>query len=354
VSWFDDIAARRAERRRIERRRRRTRIAVAAAVILAAAVAAVAVMRSNGSGDGHRAATAGSRIAVGAPPAARSQTGLPLARPAFALHGLAHPPLHVYFAKPPRAGLLVNLTTGQVLWALHPTQRVRIASLTKLMTAWLAVQHTTPRTRVFIRRSAVDVEGSKVGVLPVGRRVPIEPLLYGLLLPSGNDAANAIAQNVAGSKGRFVRLMNEEAAHLGLGCTRYSTPSGVVDRGNYSCAEDLAVLAHVDMSSRRIDRVVRTYIANLRFPIRSHHLWLENDNPLLIYHYRGTTGLKTGFTAAAGRCLVGTAERHGVRLAAIVLHSPSPGTQARRLLNAAFTQVYGQRPVREPAWPPGA
>ncbi len=347
----EDIAARRAERRRVERRRRRVRIAIAVTVVICAVAAAYAIAR-----NGHKRSTGLQNTTVAAKTATppRSQIGLPLARPAFALHGLADPPLHVYFAKPPRAGLLVNLTTGQVLWALHPTEHVRIASLTKLMTAWLAIQNSTPREPVLITRSAVNVGGSKVGVLPVGHRVPMEPLLYGLLLPSGNDAANAIAQHVAGTKGRFVRLMNEEAARLGLGCTRYATPSGVVDRGNFSCAEDLAVLAHLDMSSRRIDRIARTYIANLRFPIRSHHLWLENNNPLLIYHYPGTTGLKTGFTEAAGRCLVGTAERHGVRLAAIVLHSPAPGTQARRLLNAGFSRIYGQRPLAEPRWPPGA
>ncbi len=94
--------------------------------------------------------------------------------------------------------------------------------------------------------------GSKVGVLPLGRHVRLESLLYGLLLPSGNDAAVALAQHVAGTVNNFVVRMNEQAAALGLGCTRYSSPSGFYDAGNFSCAADLAVLAHVDMRQPRI------------------------------------------------------------------------------------------------------
>ena len=92
----------------------------------------------------------------------------------------------------------------------------------------------------------------------------------------------------------------------------------------------------------------------LPLAIKGGHVYLYNNNPLLLYHYPGTTGLKTGFTDAAGRCLVGTAKRHGVELGAILLDSPDPGTQARQLLNRGFQGVYGQPPVREQPFPPGA
>ncbi len=118
--------------------------------------------------------------------------------------------------------------------------------------------------------------------------------------------------------------MNEEAARLGLGCTRYSSPSGFYDAGNFSCAADLAVLAHEDLAQRRIARVTHTLSAVLPFPIKGGKLYLYNNNPLLIYHYPGTTGLKTGYTIAAGRSLVATAERRGVRLGVVVLHSERP------------------------------
>ena len=136
--------------------------------------------------------------------------------------------------------------------------------------------------------------GSKVGVLPLGKHVQLETLLYGLLLPSGNDAAVALAQHVAGTVKAFVAHMNVEAAKLGMGCTHYSSPSGYYNEYNFSCAADLALLAHEDLEQPRIASVVRTYSANLPFPIKGGKLYLYNNNPLLIYGYPGATGMKTG------------------------------------------------------------
>lgn len=262
--------------------------------------------------------------------------------------------MQIAFKHPPRAGLLFNLTTGQVLWQRNAFVRMPIASLTKMMTALLVVQSAPPNARVRITRQAVNMPGSKVGVLPLGKHVPLESLLYGLLLPSGNDAAVALAQHVAGSVGEFVKHMNLQAAKLGLGCTRFSSPSGYYNADNYSCAADLAVLAHVDMAQPRIAKVVGTYQAILPFPIKGGKLYLYNNNPLLIYKYPGVTGMKTGQTEAAGRCVVATAERHGVRLGAIVLDSDAPGTQDRQLLDRGFERVYHQPIVPEQPFPPGA
>jgi serine-type D-Ala-D-Ala carboxypeptidase (penicillin-binding protein 5/6) len=344
------------------RRRRRRRISIAAALLLAIlAVAAVAIAISKpSSGHGSGAAAAKRSIthhpAPVAPPAT-SATGLPLAKPALALHGIGTPAqdsVHIAFHAPPRAGVLFNLDTGQVLWQRNALRRVRIASLTKMMTALLTVKSAPPSARVLVTRKAVNSAGSKVGVLPLGRHVRLETMLYGLLLPSGNDAAIALAQHVAGSIGSFVSRMNAEAAGLGMGCTRYSSPSGYVDTGNFSCAADLAVLARVDLQQRRLARIVRTHSVRLPFPIKGGRLYLYNNNPLLIYRYPGLTGLKTGFTDAAGRCLVATAERHGVRLGVVVLHSPNPGTQARQLLDRGFEGIYHQAHVAGRPIPPGA
>jgi D-alanyl-D-alanine carboxypeptidase len=114
------------------------------------------------------------------------------------------------------------------------------------------------------------------------------------------------------------------------------------------------VLAHYDLAQPRIARVARTYHAVMPFPIKGGKLYLANNNPMLIWGYPGTTGLKTGYTVASGRCLVATAERHGVRLGVVLLHSPDPATQAKKLLDRAFQRVYGQRPVHEPPIPPTA
>jgi D-alanyl-D-alanine carboxypeptidase len=349
-------------RRDLARQRRRRRRAIglgafALAVLVAVAVA-VALSKSGGHGSA-AASTAKARIArvKPAPAPPRSATGLPLGKPALALAGIGLPQqdsVHVAFHHPPHAGVLFNLSTGQVLWQRNPFTHLRVASLTKMMTALLTVKAAPPSGHVLVTKAAVSSAGSKVGVLPLGRHVRVETMLYGLLLPSGNDAAVALAQHVAGSIGAFVKRMNSEAAKLGMGCTRYSSPSGYVDADNFSCAADLAVLAHEDLLQPRLAKIVRTFTAVLPFPTKGGKLYLYNNNPLLIYHYPGLTGLKTGFTAAAGRCLVATAERGGVRLGVVVLNSRNPGTQARQLLDRAFQGIYHQAPVKEPPVPAGA
>jgi D-alanyl-D-alanine carboxypeptidase len=362
-------------RRRRRRRRVLTGVALTPAIVALAALlviahpwhthASAAASHRADVGAGGRAQTgstgsvpAGSALAGSTPAGASpfSPTGLPLGQPPLPLK-LTDPaadPVRPAFREPPRAGLLFDLDTGRVLWQRHPLTRLRIASLTKMMTALLTVRSAPARAHVLITRQAEATSGSKVGVLPLGRHVELETLLYGLLLPSGNDAAVALAQHVAGTEQRFVAEMNSEAAALGMGCTHYSSPSGYYNTHNYSCAADLAELASRDLQQPRIAHVARTYIAVRPFPIKGGKLYLDNNNPLLIYHYPGVTGLKTGYTVEAGRCLVATAERHGVRLGVVLLHSPAPGTQARDLLDDAFKRVYHQRPPHEAPMPPEA
>jgi D-alanyl-D-alanine carboxypeptidase (penicillin-binding protein 5/6) len=240
------------------------------------------------------------------------------------------------FRHAPRAGLLFDLDTGRVLWRREPTRVLPIASLTKMMTALLVAEALPPRSKVLIRRDALRYRGSGVGLLKVGKRVDVETMLHGLLLVSGNDAAIALAQQAAGDVRAFVAQMNERAALMGLACTRFSTPSGISDRGNHSCAADLAALARAVLRAPRVARIVRRRSAVLPFPTRGGRIFLYNTNPLLRAGYRGTTGLKTGYTEAAGRCLVATARRGQVRLGVVLLDSPDPGRQARRLLDAGF------------------
>jgi len=348
------------QRRALAARRLRRRRLGGLAVLCGLALAAIGALAFAGGSSGHRGDPSRHTAAPGGAAAsapALSPAGLALAKPALALGGLysaASDPIHIDFHAPPRAALLFNLSTGQVLWQRNAERRLHIASLTKMMTALVSVRSAPPRAPVVVRRAAIESGGSKVGVLPLGRRVRLESMLYGLMLPSGNDAAIALAEHVSGSVGAFVQRMNEQAAQLGMGCTHYTSPSGYYDAGNFSCAADLAILAHVDMSEPRIARVARTYSAVLPFPIKGGKLYLYNNNPLLIYHYPGVTGLKTGWTLSAGRCLVATAERGGVRLGVVILDSNAPGTQARQLLDRGFRDVYHLPPVSEPPIPAGA
>jgi D-alanyl-D-alanine carboxypeptidase (penicillin-binding protein 5/6) len=240
------------------------------------------------------------------------------------------------FKHPPRSGLLFDLDTGRVLWRRDPTRVLPIASLTKMMTAVLVARRVPRGSRVRITRQSLSYRGSGVGLFRLGRRIGVETMLNGLLLPSGNDAAIALAQRVSGTLPRFVALMNGQARAMGLTCTRFSSPDGFRNRGNHSCTPDLAALARALLREPRLARIVRRRQAILPFPIKGGRIYLYNHNPLLQQGYRGVTGVKTGYTVAAGRCLVASARRGRVRLGVVLLHSPDPATQARKLLDRGF------------------
>jgi D-alanyl-D-alanine carboxypeptidase (penicillin-binding protein 5/6) len=245
-------------------------------------------------------------------------------------------PVQIRFGHPPRSGLLFDLDTGHVLWRKDPTRVLPIASVTKMMTALVVADRVPAGAKVRVTKEALAYQGSGVGVLPKNKWVGLNAMLYGLLLPSGNDAAIALAQRTARTVPRFVALMNERAMQMGLTCTRYSSPSGFTDRGNHSCAADLAVQARAVLDEPRIARIVRRRSAVLPFPIKGGKLYLYNHNPLLRLRYPGTLGIKTGFTDAAGRCLVAAVQRGGHRLGVVLLHSPDPGGQATKLFDRGF------------------
>lgn len=244
-------------------------------------------------------------------------------------------PIRLKFHDPPRAGLAFDLDSGQVLWAHRPLRRLPIASLTKLMTAIIVVERTRPTDRAQVTREALHYTGSGVGVLPKGKRVPVEGLMAGMLLPSGNDAALALADHVAGRDRKFVKLMNARARAMGLSCTHFSSSYGLPDT-NVSCAADLAALSRVAMAKRRIARIVRKPQAKVRFPIKTGYLYVNTTNPLLHDNFPGTIGLKTGSTDKAGHCFIGVVRRGRRTIGVVLLHSPNPTSQAEKLMTAAF------------------
>jgi serine-type D-Ala-D-Ala carboxypeptidase (penicillin-binding protein 5/6) len=245
------------------------------------------------------------------------------------------PPVDVRFApsREPRAGILFNVGTGRVLWEHDPGRRLPIASLTKMMTALIIARRHEPSERVLITPRALAYEGSGMGVLPKGRKVSLRDLFYGLLLVSGNDAAIALAQHDSRTVGAFVRRMNRWRSRLGLRCTHFSTPSGIKDQRNYSCPRDLAVLARADLANPWIRRVAATREARFPFPVKGHYLDLYNNNPFIIDGMKGITGLKTGYTDAAGPCYVITQRVDGHELGVVLLATPNPLDQIPALLH---------------------
>ena len=245
-------------------------------------------------------------------------------------------PILIDFKKPPKSAVVFDLDTGKVLWRRDPTKVLPIASLTKMMTALVVTDRVERGARVPITREALHYQGSGVGLLPRGKRIRVGTMLNGLLLKSGHDAASALAPRAAGTVPRFVDLMNARARRMGLLCSRFSSPHGFEDRGNHSCAGDLAAIARAVLRVPRLARIVRSREAVLPFPIKGGKLYLYNSNPLLRQGYRGLTGMKTGYTDAAGRCYVATARRGAVKLGVVLLHSPDTAGQARRLLDRGF------------------
>ncbi len=320
--------------------RGRVGVVVAALVVLVVAAGVAFVALNDGRGlarklDSPTVATAGRAV----PPPVPSPGQRASLAPAVTL-----PPensVRPRLKDPPRAGMLFDLERGEALWSRRPRDVVPIASLTKIMSALIVVDRTSPREKAKVTRAALRYSGSGVGVLPRGRRVPVEALLHGMMLVSGNDAAIALADHIAGSERAFVGLMNRRAARLGLRCTHFSSAYGL-EGGDRSCAADLAALTRLALEEPRIARIVRKREAAIPFPIAGGKLFLNSTNPLLRLRYRGTIGLKTGYTERAGSTYVGVVRRRGRTLGLVLLDSRDTGGQAKRIFDRAFGAARGQ------------
>jgi len=267
--------------------------------------------------------------------------------------GAAAPPRHapVEVDVTATAALLMDARTGQVLYDRNAHLTWSPASTTKIMTALVALDRTPLDALITISPAAAHFpEGAIVG-LPAGARIPLRDLLYALLLSSGNDAAVAIAEGVAGTVPAFVDRMNAMAVQLGASQTHFTSPHGLYDREHYSTAYDLALITRVALQNPAFRQIVHTRVWTLavpgRFPRR-----LINHNRLLA-RYPGADGVKTGYVHQSGQTLVASATHHGSRLIAVLLHSRSMYTDASRLLDYGFTRshatpVVASDPRRDP------
>jgi serine-type D-Ala-D-Ala carboxypeptidase (penicillin-binding protein 5/6) len=224
--------------------------------------------------------------------------------------------------RPPKldvaAAALVDIDSGQVLYQRNGRGRRAVASLTKIMTALLVLEATDPGEKVVTSEFAAAQEGAELGLRP-GEVQPVRQLLYALMLQSANDAAVALAEHVGGSVGGFVRDMNREVRRLGLQRTRFASPNGLDDTG-LSTALDLAEITRAAYELPVFGDVVKTKSRTIDAP-QGDPRHIQSRNALL-WLYPGTTGVKTGYTAAAGFCIVAAARREGLRLMAVVLGSP--------------------------------
>lgn len=228
------------------------------------------------------------------------------------------------------SAVLLDAESGRILWEHNADEKRYIASITKMMTALVAMEsgHSLDE-QVDIKREYTGAEGSSM-YLREGERLSLETLMYGLLLASGNDAALAVAGYCAGSVDAFVAQMNRRAARLGMTNTRFLNPSGLTEEGHMSTARDMAVLAAACMRVEAIANIVATRSITIGGRTFTNH------NKLL-WRYDGCVGMKTGYTERAGRTLISCARRDGRLLVAVTLNAPDDWQDHTRMLDYGFT-----------------
>lgn len=243
---------------------------------------------------------------------------------------------------------LMAADTRELIYGKNEHEQRGMASTTKIMTALLTLEYASPAREITVTEQMAAVEGTSMGLLP-GDKVTYHDLVYGMLLASGNDAANTAAISVAGSTQEFARLMNKRAAEIGMTNTNFVTPSGLDAQDHYSTAFDMALLGCEAIENPEFRAACSSVSAKLCYGNEPYTRWLSNHNKLL-KSFDGAFGIKTGFTKKSGRCLVSAAERDGVVLVCVTLNAPNDWSDHAALLEYGFSLV-SQKEVRsEPCY----
>ena len=220
------------------------------------------------------------------------------------------------------SAILMEQQSGRILYEKEAHEVRRIASITKIMTAILAIESGKLNDSVKVTENAVRAEGSSIYLKP-GETIKLEDLVYGMMLRSGNDAATAIAEHVGGSLEGFVYLMNQKASEIGMDQTHFANPHGLDDHeDHYSTAYDMALLTRYAMSNDTYKLISGTKVHRAPNPTENWDRVWKNKNRLLTELYDYTTGGKTGYTKRAKRTLVTTATKGDLNLIAVTLNGP--------------------------------
>ncbi len=237
------------------------------------------------------------------------------------------------------SAVLISADTGTVLYEKNAHSRMSMASTTKIMTSLLALEEAgrSDDPAVAVTEEMVAVEGSSMG-LRAGDKITLTNLSAGMLLASGNDAANAAALYLGGSQEGFAEKMNRRAEEIGMEGTHFVTPSGLDDEEHYSTAYDMALLAREALKNPEFRRLASSSTYQVEFLEPEQKVSYTNHNKLLRM-YEGCIGVKTGFTKKSGRCLVSAAERDGVALIAVTLNAPDDWNDHTAMLDYGFSAV---------------
>ena len=236
-----------------------------------------------------------------------------------------------------RGMILMEGETGRILFGVDPDEKLPMASTTKIMTALLTLEQPSIDTSFVVNAAAIQVEGTSMG-LKEGDSVTLRTLAAGMLLASGNDAANAAAVAIDGSLADFAERMNERAAEIGMTNTSFVTPSGLDDENHYSTARDMALLAREALKNPDFAALCGSSTMKLYYGNPPYARWLSNHNRLL-REYDGTIGVKTGFTKKSGRCLVSAAKREDVTLICVTLGASDDWNLHKQAFDAGFAAM---------------
>lgn len=232
------------------------------------------------------------------------------------------------------AAALIDVTTGVILYSKMGDKQMRIASLTKVMTAIVAIEQGDLAGSVTVSKRAAGREGSSI-YLKLGEEMSLQHLLYGLMLRSGNDAATAIAEDVGGTEEGFAYLMNEKAEMLGMEHSHFMNPHGLDVKDHYSTAKDMALLSAYALRNPIFQEIVQTKVKKVPNPNEAWSYVWANKNKMLAL-YPGANGVKTGYTKLALRCLISSATRDGQQLAVVTLNDSDDWADHSRLLDYGF------------------
>ncbi len=232
------------------------------------------------------------------------------------------------------SALLMDRDSGRILFEFNSREKRPMASTTKIMTAILALEMKEMHEVVKISPRAATTEGSSIW-LESGELKTVEELLYGLMLRSGNDAAVAIAEHIAGSVEDFVFLMTRRARELGAVNTSFKNPHGLDEKGHFRTAYDLALITRHALFIPKFREIIKSEDKRISWPGEPHPRMLHNQNKLLAI-YPGGDGVKTGWTTPAGRCFVGSATHEDQQLISVVLDAPEMWEDSTALLDYGF------------------
>ncbi|MDQ0225050.1 D-alanyl-D-alanine carboxypeptidase family protein [Metabacillus niabensis] len=237
-----------------------------------------------------------------------------------------------------RTAILIEQESGRILYEKDAHKKMRIASITKIMTAILAIESGKLNETVTVSERAIQAEGSSL-YLQKGEKIKLEDLVYGLMLRSGNDSGVAIAEHVGGSLEGFVVMMNQKAQEIGMTNTHFSNPHGLDDHeDHYSTAYDMAILTQYAMQNETYRKISSTKVYRAPNPNEKWDRVWRNKNKLLTSMYKYSTGGKTGYTVRAKRTLVSTASKDGMNTIVVTLNDPDDWTDHMNLHNYAFEQ----------------